>query len=288
MSTETKLPAIQFYCADWLRDPVSGCSLSAQGLWLRLIILMHDSPTYGELRLPNGNPMGRAFASRRCGCTLEEFNEAFEELESIGIPSVSEDGLIFSRRMMRDAVKRKRDRERKAEWRSRKQSEGCPEDVPPVSPPSSSSTSTSTSSSASACDGGAPTLEEVKARGEMIGCPPEICEKFFNQYEAQGWVLGNGQRLRNWAAKLSQWATDARTATTATESRSKELSPAQRAFILRDKRESLQRVIRDLEGRYSYEAAMGREWSNKEKRKEWVEAKKKLRACDEESAEVAA
>ena len=38
-----KLPYIQLYPGDWLRDSVAGCSLAAQGLWLRMMFVMHDS-----------------------------------------------------------------------------------------------------------------------------------------------------------------------------------------------------------------------------------------------------
>jgi hypothetical protein len=39
----SKRPSFQFYPGDWLRDSVAGCSLAAQGLWLRVMILAHDT-----------------------------------------------------------------------------------------------------------------------------------------------------------------------------------------------------------------------------------------------------
>lgn len=42
-----KTPAFQFYPGDWLRSEVAGCSISAQGLWLRLLMVMHDCDRYG-------------------------------------------------------------------------------------------------------------------------------------------------------------------------------------------------------------------------------------------------
>lgn len=100
-----KLPSLQFYPGDWLRDPVSGCSLAAQGLWLRLMILAHDSERYGYL-CQGGSAIPREQLARRCGCSLAEFDLLLAELESASVPSRTEDGVIFSRRMSRDAEER--------------------------------------------------------------------------------------------------------------------------------------------------------------------------------------
>jgi hypothetical protein len=104
----TKLPAIQFYPGDWLRDTVAGCSLAAQGLWFRLMFVMHDSERYGYLSL-NGSPMQPVTAARRCGCDLAEYESLLAELETAGVPSRTNDGTLYSRRMVRDAeIRRKR------------------------------------------------------------------------------------------------------------------------------------------------------------------------------------
>jgi hypothetical protein len=102
-----KLPSFQFYPGDWLRDGVAGVSLAAQGLWLRLMILMHDSPKYGYLcNSDKGSPMSPESAARRCGCTLEEYEALMRELDEGGIPSRTPDGCVYSRRMVRDEAVR--------------------------------------------------------------------------------------------------------------------------------------------------------------------------------------
>lgn len=98
----SKLPYIQFYPGDWLRDAVSGCSLAAQGLWLRLLIVAHDSEKYGYLQ-QGGFCLDFACLARRCGCDLEQFTELLSELRSAGVFGTTEDGIIYSRRMARDA-----------------------------------------------------------------------------------------------------------------------------------------------------------------------------------------
>lgn len=95
-----KLPAIHLYPGDWLRDGISGCSLAAQGLWLRMMFVAHDAPNYGEMFAHDLLPAKAAIA-RRCGCSVEEFDALFSELLGAEIPSI-ENGIVFSRRMVRD------------------------------------------------------------------------------------------------------------------------------------------------------------------------------------------
>lgn len=150
-----KRPAFQFYPGDWLRDGVAGCSLAAQGLWLRLMILMHDSPRYGHLcNSENGLPMTPAAAARRCGCTLDEFNSLMSELNENGVPSLTDDGIIYSRRMARDEAQRAgatmRQRQHRASANYTKPKGNGPSQeshtsVTPVSQRSSSSSSSSSS-----------------------------------------------------------------------------------------------------------------------------------------------
>lgn len=96
-----KLPAIHLYPGDWLRDSISGCSLAAQGLWLRMMFVAHDAANYGEM-FATDLLGSKASIARRCGCTLDEFDALFEELKTAEVPGIS-DGLVYSRRMVRDA-----------------------------------------------------------------------------------------------------------------------------------------------------------------------------------------
>lgn len=62
-----------------------------------------------------------------------------------------------------------------------------------------------------------PTLEEVleygKQMNEMIGVGGFMCSRitatdFYNHYESQGWLIGNGIHMTNWKSKLRKWAND--------------------------------------------------------------------------------
>lgn len=103
-------PSFQFYPGDWLRDSVAGCSLAAQGLWLRLMMIMHDSTPYGMLATTvNGtlNPTDKATLIRRVGASsAEEYDRLLAELVSAGVPAIDDRGVMHSRRMVRDERKR--------------------------------------------------------------------------------------------------------------------------------------------------------------------------------------
>lgn len=128
-----KLPAILLYDGDWLKDSVSGCSLGAQGLWLRMMFIGHNSERYGYL-CQNGLPIPSESIARRCGCTPEQYTSLLAELDAAGVPSRTPEGIIFSRRMVRDAQEREQARKRKEkERKEKKESRECHAYVTPLS-----------------------------------------------------------------------------------------------------------------------------------------------------------
>lgn len=60
---------------------------------------------------------------------------------------------------------------------------------------------------------GFPTLETVKAFGQMRGLKPEDCEQFWHHFEASGWVDKNGNPVRKWESKLMTWKVSGQVAT---------------------------------------------------------------------------
>lgn len=123
-----KLPAFQFYPGDWIRDPVSGCSLAAQGLWLRMMFLAHDSDRYGYLS-HNGTPIPPEHIARRCGIPLDQYVTLLAELDAAGVPSRTPEKVIYSRRMVRDSKEREGNRKRQTRFRVRNG-----DVTPPVTP----------------------------------------------------------------------------------------------------------------------------------------------------------
>lgn len=102
LPTSNKLPAMQFYPGDWRKDPgVQSCCLAARGLWIEMLFLMHESTPRGFLEL-NERPLSDAQLARLTGTSLDELTLLIQELETAGVFSRDERGVIFSRRMHRD------------------------------------------------------------------------------------------------------------------------------------------------------------------------------------------
>ena len=97
-----KLPASQFYWADWLRDPaVRASSLEARGLWMDMLAHMHAGTPRGFLRI-NDRPVTDEQLARMVGEPLARIRKLLHELEQNGVFARAEDGAIYSKRMMRD------------------------------------------------------------------------------------------------------------------------------------------------------------------------------------------
>lgn len=97
-------PWLKFYPQSWRSDEMlRNCSLAARGLWIEMIALMHTSERYGFL-LINGKPPSDRQLQRQTGAeSLEEIGDLIAELERENVFSRDSDGVIFSRKMVRDA-----------------------------------------------------------------------------------------------------------------------------------------------------------------------------------------
>lgn len=103
-----KRPAFQFYPGDWRRDmALQSCSVAARGLWVDLLCIAHECEPYGHLMV-NGRAMTPAHIARHTGLTERECAKLIAELDSAGVLSRTDDGVIYSRRMVRDEERRNR------------------------------------------------------------------------------------------------------------------------------------------------------------------------------------
>ncbi len=97
-----KRPAFQFYPADWRKDvELQSCSMAAQGLWINAMCLAHECEPYGHLTI-NGKPMTPAQLGRQVGLSAKESEALLEELLDAGVARKTEEGMIYSSRMVRD------------------------------------------------------------------------------------------------------------------------------------------------------------------------------------------
>jgi hypothetical protein len=98
-------PWMKFFPADWRADPkLRICSIAARGLWLEMLSLMHESERYGFLLMNGRRPTERQLAVL-VGAPTEEVEPLLFELEEAGVFSRNRDGIIYSRRMVRDERK---------------------------------------------------------------------------------------------------------------------------------------------------------------------------------------
>ncbi|GBR56455.1 hypothetical protein [Gluconobacter sphaericus] len=92
----------KFWWQDWQRDPaLRMCSLAARGAWIEMLCLMADADPVGHL-LVNGRSPNMRQLSAVLGCSEREATKLVAELEENGVFSRTDNGTIFSRRMVRD------------------------------------------------------------------------------------------------------------------------------------------------------------------------------------------
>lgn len=98
-----KLPSIQFYPADWRKDPgVQALGYFERGVWFELLCLMHETEPRGLLTL-NGKAMPEEAVSQALGLPQAKVRATIEKIVDYGVASVDETtGALMCRRMVRD------------------------------------------------------------------------------------------------------------------------------------------------------------------------------------------
>ncbi len=95
-------PWMKYYPRDWRSDAkLRMCSLAARGLWADLLGYMHEAEPYGHLLIDGKKPNINDVAAL-VGRPLPEVKKAMFELANHGVFSTREDGVVYSRRMVRD------------------------------------------------------------------------------------------------------------------------------------------------------------------------------------------
>ena len=101
-----KRPSFQFYPADWRKDAaLQSCSMSAQGLWINLLCIAHECEPYGYL-VVNGRAMKAEQIARLVGLSLKDCTKLMQEIIETGVIEITSDGVMFSRRMVKDEAVR--------------------------------------------------------------------------------------------------------------------------------------------------------------------------------------
>ncbi len=96
----------KWWWSDWRGDmALRMCSFAARGLWIDLLALMHDAQPHGHLVLNGRAPTPRQLCAL-LGGSVEEVTALLAELDEAGVFSRTDDGVIYSRRMVRDMAAR--------------------------------------------------------------------------------------------------------------------------------------------------------------------------------------
>lgn len=99
-----KQPWLKLFTGDILGDEeLKSCSLAARGFFLYLLSLMHRSVRRGYLCQANGQPWTLDQLARMTGCSTAEAAHLTQELLTSGVFSATDDGIVYSRRMVREA-----------------------------------------------------------------------------------------------------------------------------------------------------------------------------------------
>ena len=95
----------KFWWQDWQNDKaLQSCSMAARGLWIELLGIAHGSERVGYV-LVNGQPPDTEQLADMLGkVTAKEIARLLAELERLRIFSRDDDGIIYSRRMVKDAA----------------------------------------------------------------------------------------------------------------------------------------------------------------------------------------
>lgn len=99
-----KLPWFKAWVKDILADAELKCvPMAARGFWLYCMCLMHKSPRRGYLLQENGQPFPLDLLALNAGCSTDEAAHLYHLLLNSEVFSASEDGVAYSRRMVRES-----------------------------------------------------------------------------------------------------------------------------------------------------------------------------------------
>lgn len=187
---------LYIFPGDWTSSAVAACSLAAQGLWFRLLLIMSSNEQgYGTLKAPNGAQMATNVLARRVGCTPNQFETLMAELQELGVVDV-DDGVICCR-WMRDrrreldakAARQRRYQVRRSDGASDDASDDAPDDghlTRHADAPSSINSDQITSAAAAAgiANGGSRRAAASEVRQRLLAAG--ISDPTASQLEAEG------------------------------------------------------------------------------------------------------
>ena len=112
------MPWCPFYPRDWMGDmQLRGCSYAARGLWAEMLCIMAMAERRGYLVVNDRPLIDPAELARLTSGRPEDVRQLLAELEVARVFSRDENGVIYSRRIVREEAKRESTRKRVAKHR---------------------------------------------------------------------------------------------------------------------------------------------------------------------------
>jgi hypothetical protein len=98
-------PWTRWFFRDWLCElTLRKCSAGARGFWMDMLCIAANSPRYGYVEI-HGVPCTPGDLARQTGEHPRSIHRWVRELEAAGVFSRDENGVIFCRRMVREAAR---------------------------------------------------------------------------------------------------------------------------------------------------------------------------------------
>ncbi len=117
----SKLPAMQFYIGDWMKDPgLRRCSKRAKGVWIDALCVLFECQERGVFAT-DGQPWSLEEIAVAIGGDTAENLAGLHELMRLGIASRNDDGALINRRMVRDERVRTKSKGRQQNFRKKMQ-----------------------------------------------------------------------------------------------------------------------------------------------------------------------
>lgn len=99
-------PWMKFYPSDWRGSTsLKLVSMAARGLWIEMICIMHEAEPYGHL-MHKDRKLGAKELAALVGAQVDQVSEWLQELTDCGVVETKRNGVLFSRRMENDEIKR--------------------------------------------------------------------------------------------------------------------------------------------------------------------------------------
>lgn len=210
-----------------MKDPsLRSISPLARGVWIDILCVMFESEKRGYLQI-NGKAPSEEQIARMVGCSGDEISRAMSELREASVFSTTANGVIYSRRIVRDEeIRNKRSKSgtlggnpsfqkgKPNPYYEKDKQNHNQGDKQKITPSSSSSSSSSDSKENSKDKDGAgkfvpPSPQEVSEYGKTIGFQIDG-EKFVAFYQASGWYRGKS-KIKDWKAAVVTWKSKSQT-----------------------------------------------------------------------------